>query len=181
MTDDMFPGEYVRCEACGNGFTERVWHCETCGAHWGLDVFECRVCHGDEDADLETEKRRWSEAFENAQATLADVAMQEATQGRKDDSGKARFDLLPPDAMDELVRVYTTGAQRYGERNWERGILYGRVFAAAMRHLWAWWRGERLDTESGLPHLAHAAWNCMTLLAYEVRGMDDYDDRPDYY
>ena len=63
-------------------------------------------------------------------------------EGRKDDNGKLRFDLLPPDALHELVRVYTQGAVKYDPRNWERGITFGRVFAALMRHLWAWWGGE---------------------------------------
>lgn len=98
-------------------------------------------------------------------------------EGRKDDDGKARFDLLPPDALWEVVRVYTVGAGKYGDRNWEQGIRYGRVFAAICRHAFSWWRGERADQETGIHHLAHAAWNCLALLAYELRGMEEFDDR----
>ena len=98
-------------------------------------------------------------------------------EGRKDDDGKARFDLLPPDALWEVVRVYTAGAGKYGDRNWEKGIRYGRVFAAICRHAFSWWRGERADEETGIHHLAHAAWNCLALLAYELRGMEEFDDR----
>ena len=79
---------------------------------------------------------------------------------RKDDGGKLRYDLIPPEALEELARVYTVGAERYGERNWERGITWGRLFAALMRHLWAWWRGEMRDPEDGLPHLAHKSAEC---------------------
>jgi len=100
-----------------------------------------------------------------------------AMEGRKDDQGKARFDLLPPDALFEVVRVYTYGASKYNDRNWEKGIKWGRVFAAICRHCFAWWRGEREDQESGIHHLAHAAWGCLAVLAYELRGMGEFDDR----
>lgn len=98
-------------------------------------------------------------------------------EGRKDDQDKARFDLLPPDALWEVVRVYTFGSGKYGDRNWEKGIKWGRVFAAICRHLFSWWRGERCDEETGINHLAHAAWGCLALLAYELRGMSNLDDR----
>lgn len=100
------------------------------------------------------------------------------TEGRKDDFGKLRYDLIPPDALAELARVYTVGAAKYSPRNWEQGISFGRVFAALMRHTWAWWRGEENDPDDGLPHMAHAAWNCMTLLAFSLRRKDKFDDRP---
>lgn len=99
-------------------------------------------------------------------------------EGRKDDGGKLRYDLIPPDALDALARVYTKGATVYGDRNWEQGISYCRIFAALMRHCWAWFRGEENDPDDGLHHMAHAAWNCMTLLAYSMRGMKSFDDRP---
>lgn len=99
------------------------------------------------------------------------------TEGRKDDIGKLRYDLVPPDALREVAKVYTFGAMKYGDRNWEQGINYGRVYAAAQRHLQAWLGGEQDDAESGLPHMAHAAWNCLALLAYELRGMGEFDDR----
>ena len=98
-------------------------------------------------------------------------------EGIKHDQGKARFDLVPPDALFEVVRVYNYGATLYGDRNWEKGILWGRVFAAICRHLYSWWRGEDHDPESGIHHLAHAAWGCLALLAYELRGMEAFDDR----
>ena len=97
--------------------------------------------------------------------------------GLRYDGGKLRFDLFPPDALEELAKVYTMGAAKYAARNWERGQKYGVCFGAAMRHLWAWWRGEQRDKESGLHPLAHAAWNVLALLAYELRGMTDLDDR----
>jgi len=99
-------------------------------------------------------------------------------EGVKYDTGKPRYDLLPPDALEELVGIYTMGAKKYGDRNWESGISYGRVYGAIMRHLWAWWRGQENDDESGCSHLAHAAWGCFALIAYQQRGLEkQLDDR----
>lgn len=96
--------------------------------------------------------------------------------GYKVDAGKLRFDLLPPDALMEIVRVYTFGSTKYPPRNMERGMSWGRVFAALMRHAWAFWAGEDLDRESGLPHLAHLGWCALTLLDYMKRHRE-FDDR----
>ena len=97
--------------------------------------------------------------------------------GRKDDTGKARFDLLPVKPLFEVVKVYTIGAGKYSDRNWEKGIKWGRVFAAMMRHAWNWWRGEKLDPEDGQHHLASVAWCALTLMEYEETH-PEYDDRP---
>lgn len=111
-------------------------------------------------------------------ATAFSEPLRSMTEGRKDDGGKLRYDLLPVDALREVVRVFTFGAGKYEVRNWEKGIRYGRCYAACQRHLNAFWEGETADQESGIHHLAHAAWNALTLLAYELRGMRVFDDRP---
>jgi hypothetical protein len=98
-----------------------------------------------------------------------------ASEGRKDDGGKPRMDLVPPELLFGVAEVLTYGAAKYAPRNWERGMSWGRVFGAMMRHMWAWWRGERVDAESGLPHLHHAGCCIAFLMAYEARqiGVDD--------
>lgn len=101
------------------------------------------------------------------------------TDAVKHDQGKLRYDLIPAGSLEALVRVYTFGAGKYGDRNWEKGMSWGRVFGAIMRHLWAWWRGEDADSETGISHLAHAAWGCFTLLAYVDRGVGT-DDREEW-
>lgn len=97
--------------------------------------------------------------------------------GVKHDQGKAPWHLLPPDAMDEVLKVLDYGANKYAARNWEAGMDWSRPFSAMMRHMWAWWSGEDIDQESGLSHLAHAACCVLFLLAYNKR-FDGYDDRP---
>lgn len=97
--------------------------------------------------------------------------------GHKADAGKLGYHLLPSDAIEEVVKVLDFGAAKYSERNWERGMRFSRPFSAMMRHMWAWWRGEDKDPESGLSHLAHAACCVLFLLAYEERVLG-FDDRP---
>jgi hypothetical protein len=97
-------------------------------------------------------------------------------EGIKNDNQKLRYDLLTPIGLEELVKVYTYGSGLYGDYNWTKGIKYSRIFAAIMRHLWSWWRGEDIDKESGLNHVSHAAWGCMTLLHYQQK-RKEFDDR----
>lgn len=101
--------------------------------------------------------------------------MSEGNEGRKDDTQKLRYDLVTSEFQEELARVVTFGAQKYDDRNWERGMAWGRVFGALMRHLWAWWGGQAKDPETGFSHLAHAAANIMFLVTFERRnvGVDD--------
>lgn len=96
-------------------------------------------------------------------------------EGRKDDQAKPRHDLIPPELNDAVARVLTFGADKYGERNWEKGMRWGRPFAALMRHMWAWWGGQARDPETGMSHLWHAACCITFLIAYEERraGTDD--------
>lgn len=97
------------------------------------------------------------------------------TEAVKHDQAKARWDLLPFDAVDSVAVVLTYGAAKYSSRNWELGMAWGRLLAAALRHLTLWARGQDKDEESGLPHLAHAACCVLMLLALTLRkvGTDD--------
>lgn len=94
----------------------------------------------------------------------------------KADAGKPRTDLLPFDALLEVAEVLDYGAKKYAERNWEKGLAWGRLVGAALRHLWAWCGGEERDPESGHRHLAHFACCALMLLASVKRGVG-VDDR----
>lgn len=107
----------------------------------------------------------------------------ELAQGVKHDGEKPRWDLLPWDAVEQVVLVLNFGANKYADRNWEKGIVWSRVFAAAIRHLWTWFQAKLLgqdgtDPETGYSHLAHAGCCVLFLLAYETRRMEAFDDRP---
>lgn len=86
--------------------------------------------------------------------------------GKKEDTGKLDWSLLPPDEIEEIVKVLQHGAKKYAPDNWKK-VEGGRrrYFNAALRHLWAWWKGESKDPESGLSHLAHSVC-CMIFLLW---------------
>jgi hypothetical protein len=100
----------------------------------------------------------------------------ELKQGKKNDTGKLRYDLIPPGPLAELAKVYTIGANKYNDRNWEKGIKWGRIFAAMMRHAWAYWRGERDDPQDGQHHLASVAWCAFAIMEFE-KTHPELDDR----
>ena len=102
--------------------------------------------------------------------------------GMKYDDGKTPLDLWSPDVLVEIAEVLSFGAKKYEAYNWAQGLSYRRVFAALLRHLWAFWRGQNLDDETGRHHLAHAGCCLMFLLHYEMNRekFSVYDDRHDY-
>lgn len=99
-------------------------------------------------------------------------------EGVKYDGDKLRFDLIPVRSLEKVARVYTIGAKKYDDNNWRKGLKWGRVFAAMMRHAWAWMRGESHDPVDGQHHLASVAWCALTLMEYEETH-PELDDRAD--
>lgn len=100
-----------------------------------------------------------------------------APVGLRFDTGKTKVNLIPPDALMALGEVYTVGAEKYADRNWEKGMPFSTVEGCLVRHMLKYQMGEDYDEETGCLHLAHVAWNAMALLTYQLRGMDQFDDR----
>lgn len=98
-------------------------------------------------------------------------------EGKKFDTDKDPWHLLPTDAARGIVKVLSFGAHKYAERNWEKGMAWSRVYSACIRHLTAWFEGEQKDQETGFSHLWHAGCCIMFLIAYELRSVG-HDDRP---
>lgn len=98
----------------------------------------------------------------------------------KHDAGKPRVDLFPPQAILAISEVLGYGAKKYSDHNWQNngGMEYSRLYAAAQRHMLAFWDGEQSDGETGMSHLAHAACCIVFLLSYEIEenGIDDRRD-----
>lgn len=59
-------------------------------------------------------------------------------------------------AMLEVSKHYEDGCQKYGERNWEKGIPLHCYIDSAVRHYLKWYRG---DTDE--PHDRAFIWNCL--------------------
>ena len=97
--------------------------------------------------------------------------------GVKHDQGKPMTGLMLRDfarALEAVATVTTFGAQKYSPSGWLAVPEAERRYTDALcRHLLADLRGEAADSESGLPHLAHAAWNVLALLELRSRGRAD--------
>lgn len=98
------------------------------------------------------------------------------SEAKKFDDDKPRYDLVPVFPVEAAAQVFAFGADKYGDRNWENGLTYGRLKGALMRHVEAFWKGEEMDPESGLPHLGHAMC-CLMMLTEEALN-PNYDEAP---
>lgn len=98
------------------------------------------------------------------------------TSGKKYDDGKLEWDMIPFEILEDLVRIYMMGRDKYDKNDWKKGIVVSRLFNAAMRHMLASWNGEDLDPESKLPHNMHAVWNLIAI-EWMKKNRPDMDDR----
>lgn len=83
---------------------------------------------------------------------------------------KLMWELLPLDVIEEAVRVYTFGAQKYAPNSWQNlPDGYNRYKAALLRHLTLIDQGEHFDEESGLLHASQVLWNAIALCYFEMK------------
>jgi hypothetical protein len=99
-----------------------------------------------------------------------------ATGSQRDTrENKGRFDLISPIALIRLARVYEKGAEKYDDRNWERGQPISRYLDSAIRHLVCYQLGMRDED-----HLGQAAWNAFAAMHTEEVGAAELNDLPIY-
>jgi len=94
--------------------------------------------------------------------------------------GKARVDLISPYAQMRKGQWLRLGAEKYDERNWEKGMKISRCIASLERHIQEYKMG--LTNED---HLAAIAVNAEFIMHYEKMikmGLlpADLDDMPKY-
>jgi hypothetical protein len=93
--------------------------------------------------------------------------------GAKLDKGKNRVALVLSgfsNAIEEVSKVGTYGAEKYSPNGWEKvdnGLE--RYDNAMLRHWLAEKRGEESDPDTELLHAAHAAWNSLAYLELKLR------------
>lgn len=98
--------------------------------------------------------------------------------GAKDDKGKPMAGVLLDfsRALRTVVDVGTYGAKKYTRTGWAT-VPEGsqRYLDAMMRHLLAMdVDPDGLDKETGLPHLAHIAWNALAVLELQARRKETF-------
>lgn len=135
--------------------------------HIAGDIVE-RMWHGN--------GRRFADGDENPLDIIAPAVLI-TEEGVKYDDNKLPLHLLPFDALEAITEILAFGAKKYGERNWEKGMDWHRLFRAATGHLWSWFLRRGNDPETGKSHLWHAGCCILFLIAYELRGVGN-DTRP---
>lgn len=110
---------------------------------------------------------------------IQNIEPSEHAEGRKNDiaDGKVRMDLLPWPELEEVAKVYTAGAKKYGANNWQNlPDGYQRYKAAMLRHLCELEKGNDVDEDTGCLHAAQVAWNALAMLHFK---MQEYKQRED--
>lgn len=91
---------------------------------------------------------------------------------------KAPISTVPSGIIMELGLAMLEGARKYGRHNYRvAGVRASVYYDAAGRHLLAWWEGEDIDPDSGLPHLSKAMATLAVLRDAQMNDMCT-DDRP---
>ena len=93
--------------------------------------------------------------------------------GAKVDAGKVRMHLITGGmarGITEIAQVGTFGAAKYSDNGWiDVPDGFRRYEDAQQRHAAKRHMGEVLDSDSGLLHLAHEAWNALAKLDLYLR------------
>lgn len=93
--------------------------------------------------------------------------MEESIKNDRKD-GKLMWELIPLLDLEDVVKVYTQGAKKYGINNWQNlSDGYNRYKAAMLRHLVEHEKGNWIDSDTGCIHLAQVVWNALALLHIE--------------
>lgn len=99
--------------------------------------------------------------------------------GAKLDAGKVMAGVLAdfPRALKEVAAVGTFGAKKYSRGGWQS------VPNGVERYTDAFWRHlleegiDPVDTDSGLLHAAHVAWNALARLELMIRELEQESTR----
>ena len=98
--------------------------------------------------------------------------------GAKADHGKVRMHLITGGmarAITEVAKIGTFGAAKYTDNGWIAvPDGFRRYEDAQQRHAAKRHMGETNDSDSGLLHLAHEAWNCLAKLDLYIREQEDH-------
>lgn len=95
---------------------------------------------------------------------------------REPSTNKGAYELVSPFALERIAVWYELGARKYADRNWEKGIPFGRLIQSAIRHIVRWMMGDRSED-----HLAAVCWNVMAMMHFEETGQaGDLNNYPAY-
>lgn len=177
----------MNCSAYGKeGRVDRVYEIK------GRWYYQCCTDIGFwefEESDLELVRKGSDEMSDNMKMKPeSDMRIQFATGAVRgvDVSANCRYDLITPIGLRALAETYGEGSIKYGDNNWKKGIPRSNLLKHAINHIEAYRllhelgsaeKYEEIFEKSGIdpdePHLAHAVWNLMTIIHFDVVGWPD--------
>jgi hypothetical protein len=126
---------------------------------------------------VEPEFSKAATVSERVEAKLSEIRTTHPLTGGQKGVKPQRLDLIPVYPLLEVAKLYGYGAEKYADRNWEKGYEWGKSFAALLRHVLAWWDGEDNDPEHGLSHLTAVVFHAFALMEWS-QTHPELDDRP---
>lgn len=105
-----------------------------------------------------------------------EVRVTDPQTGGQKGAKPADYEQIPVWPLEQVARVYEYGGKKYAKGNWLKGYAWSLSQSALLRHIHAFRSGESTDAESGIHHLAHAAFHLFALMEWERRGLGT-DDR----
>jgi hypothetical protein len=91
---------------------------------------------------------------------------------RESNKGRGRFDLLPFEALEAWAIWCEQGAEKYGSRNWEKGLLVSDCINRLVRHAM-----KAANGWTDEDHLAACMWNAAAAITMMER-RPDLNDHP---
>jgi len=103
-------------------------------------------------------------------------------QGKKYDSGKPMPGTVLrvfPRAINAVGSAIEFGTHKYpNPNNWKLNEhIIERYTDSLVRHLTKYYADQEFDNETGLPHLAHMAWNALAILEYYLMNNPELVDK----
>lgn len=122
----------------------------------------------------------WTRSGEYCKCSDCGNTLEQVESNRQDkkavrhNQDKLRVDLIPTQLTESVAKVLTFGAKKYSPNNW-KGFTkeqQDEILGSLLRHILEYQKGNKIDSESGLHHLAHAACNIAFILYFEEQNND---------
>ena len=141
--------------------------CPMCEGRGRVHGWDCKRCNTEGEVSIPVEDIEREELFLSERKLHWDSISAMNKQEAKADAGKPRPTLVPVSLIEAVASIREYGVAKYRDPdNWKK-VDAERYRNAAYRHWLAYIKGEKLDPESGLPHLHHCACNLAFLIEME--------------
>ena len=162
---------YYECEDCGYTTHDFISKCPDCNSKSIYMVSESDNPVGTIDEELIQKKvEEYLDSIKNKERKQKETDMIDTGERmefetgaiREPHKGKGRYDLISTEGLMRLAAWYERGAEKYGDRNWEKGLPVSNCMNSLLRHAIKYLAGW--DDED---HLAAIAWNAFAIMEFE--------------